>query len=139
MPKDGRILSSGKVAIPPEAGGRWPVIAEVTLQGKWRGYKGKAHLADGEQVESCLPMNSLPEVRVNVSPTKMQAISIQRHAGKDSKSEIYGRPFRLYRRIWRSLPRQINCEDVIAQLAEASYLVLIEKLRSSLPAPVVDR
>ncbi len=137
MPKDGRIsVQDGKVTvIPPEAGGRWPVIkpgSNVIVKVNGEVIKEKHTLADGEQVE-ILSADEQPtyEVRVNVSSTKMQAMaSIQRHAGKRFKiRDIPEGPFAYIAADLEEIitPSDPTVEDVIAQLAEAKVVFGIDR------------
>ena len=135
-PMDGRIsITDGKVSIiPPEAGGRWPVIRpgnNVIVRVNGEIIEDKHTLAPDEVVE-VLPANEEAtfDIKVSISSTKMQAVaSVHRQAGK--RFQVSDVPEGQFARATAELaevidPPDPSVQDVMDKLAEAGVVFGIQ-------------
>lgn len=136
LPIDGRIsVTNGVISIiPPDAGGRWPVIRpgrNVILRVNGEAIDDKHILGPDDTVEA-IPADEEPicEINVSVSSTKMQAVaSIQRQAGK--RFGISDVPEAEFARITAELvdivePPEPSVQDVMDKLSEAGVVFGIQ-------------
>ena len=137
LPVDGRIsVIDGVVSIiPPEDGGRWPVIRpgrNVILRVNGEAIEDKRVLGPDDTVE-IIPADEEPicEIKVSISSTKMQAVaSVHRQAGK--RFEVSDVPESQFARITAELseitePPDPSVQDVMDKLAEAGVVFGIQQ------------
>ncbi|NMB46134.1 MAG: DUF342 domain-containing protein [Firmicutes bacterium] len=136
-PVDGRIsVQDGEVTIiPPEGGGRWPVIKpgdNVLVKVNGREIKEKYTLSEDEVVE-VLPVDeaAVCDIQITVSSNKMQALAtFRRHAGKKFRiKDVPEGPFAYVSAelIEVVTPPEPTIEDVRDKLAEAKVVFGIDE------------